>query len=198
MENWLRTFGHRVPPSESFPAGFGISSSQQSLVVSILSAGTFFGTSLVHLHMAGADPPYLGALFGAPVADIIGRKFGIVFSALVFSIGVAMQTASTALPLFVVGRVFAGLGVGLVSTLIPMYQSECSPKWIRGAVVSAYQWAITIGILLANVVNNATKDRQSHASYRIPIAIQLVWAAVLAVGMFFLPEVRHLHWLLVF
>lgn len=107
----------------------------------------------------------------------------------------------------VVGRIFAGLGVGLVSCLIPMYQSEwyapfsthhrimlmislhlSSPKWVRGAVVSLYQWAITIGLLLASVINNATKDREDHSSYRITIAIQFIWAAVLASGMTFLPE----------
>jgi SP family sugar:H+ symporter-like MFS transporter len=101
-----------------------------------------------------------------------------------------MQTAATKLPLFVVGRVWAGLGVGLVSTLVPMYQSECSPKSIRGAVVGLYQWGITIGILLANIFNNATKNRPNHSSYRIPVAIQFIWAAILAFGMFFLPEVR--------
>ena len=71
-----------------------------------------------------------------------------------------------------------------------MYQSECSPKWIRGAVVGCYQWAIAIGILLSNIFNNATKDRPNHSSYRIPVAIQFIWAAVLAGGMVFLPEVR--------
>jgi MFS transporter, SP family, sugar:H+ symporter len=44
MPNWLRTFGHPVPVSSTFPDGYGISSSQRSLIVSILSAGTFFGT----------------------------------------------------------------------------------------------------------------------------------------------------------
>ena len=43
MPNWLRTFGHPIPVSSSFPDGYGISSSQRSLVVSSLSAGTFFG-----------------------------------------------------------------------------------------------------------------------------------------------------------
>jgi SP family sugar:H+ symporter-like MFS transporter len=100
----------------------------------------------------------------------------------------ALQTAATDIPLFVVGRVFAGLGVGLVSCLVPMYQSECSPKWIRGAIVSCYQWAITIGLLLASIVNNATKDRPDHSAYRIPIAIQFVWAAILSGGLLFLPE----------
>jgi len=43
MPDWLRTFGHPVPVSSAFPDGYGISSSQRSLVVSILSVGTFFG-----------------------------------------------------------------------------------------------------------------------------------------------------------
>ncbi|KAH9978328.1 MFS monosaccharide transporter [Russula compacta] len=171
MPDWLRTFGHPVPVSSTFPDGYGISSSQRSLVVSILSAGTFFG-----------------ALLAAPFADILGRKLGIIVSCLVFSIGIAIQTAATGIAVFVVGRVFAGLGVGLVSTLVPMYQSECSPKWVRGAVVGLYQWAITIGLLFAAIFNNATKNRPNHSSYRIPIAIQFIWAAVLAGGMALLPE----------
>ncbi|KAF9269148.1 MFS monosaccharide transporter [Marasmius fiardii PR-910] len=168
MNNWKQTFGH---PTGDPNNPFDITTSQESLVVSILSAGTFFG-----------------ALFAAPMADYVGRKWGVVAACLVFSIGVAMQTAATEMPLFVVGRVFAGLGVGLVSCLVPMYQSECSPKWIRGAVVSLYQWAITIGLLLAAVINNASQDRQNHSSYRIPTSIQFVWAAILAAGMSYLPE----------
>jgi SP family sugar:H+ symporter-like MFS transporter len=171
MPNWLETFGHRVPVSQTFPGGYGITSSQRSLIVSILSAGTFFG-----------------ALLAAPFADHLGRKWGLIVACLVFSIGVALQTAATAIPLFVVGRVWAGLGVGLVSTLVPMYQSECSPKWIRGAVVGLYQWGVTIGLLLSSIFNNATKNRPNHSSYQIPVAIQFVWAAVLAFGMFLLPE----------
>jgi len=171
MPDWLETFGHPVPVSTTFPNGYGISSSQRSLVVSILSAGTFFG-----------------ALLAAPFGDFLGRKWGLVASCLVFCVGVAMQTAATKLPLFVVGRVWAGLGVGLVSTLVPMYQSECAPKWIRGAIVGLYQFAITIGLLLAAIFNNATKNRPNHSSYRIPVAIQFIWAAILAFGMILLPE----------
>ena len=57
-----------------------------------------------------------------------------------------------------------------------------------GAVVSGYQWAITIGLLLSAIVNNATKDRPTEASWRIPIAIQFAWGLILAVGMILLPE----------
>ncbi|KAF9778404.1 MFS monosaccharide transporter [Thelephora terrestris] len=167
MNDWLCTFGKYNSATNSC----SITSSQQSLVVSILSAGTFFG-----------------ALFAAPTADFLGRRYCVVLAVGIFAIGVAMQAAATAIPLFVVGRIFAGWGVGMVSMSIPMYQSECSPKWIRGAVVSGYQWAITIGLLVASVINNATKDKNSHASWRIPITIQFIWGLILAVGMILLPE----------
>ncbi|EPT04899.1 hypothetical protein FOMPIDRAFT_1021676 [Fomitopsis schrenkii] len=175
MPDWLKLFGEPCPSdiidTTTCTDGFYLVSSRQSLVVSILSAGTFFG-----------------ALLGAPAADILGRRRGIQLACLVFSLGVALQTGSHNIATFVVGRVFAGLGVGLVSTLVPMYQSECAPKWIRGAIVTGYQWAVTIGLLLASVINNATKDRDSHAAWRIPTSIQFIWAFIVFNGMWFLPE----------
>ncbi|KDQ19558.1 hypothetical protein BOTBODRAFT_28136 [Botryobasidium botryosum FD-172 SS1] len=167
MHNFLVTFGAK-PNAQG---NLALSTGTESLIVSILSAGTF-----------------VGALIAGPTADTLGRKLGIIVACLVFSVGVAMQTASTAVPLFVVGRVFAGLGVGMVSCLVPMYQSECAPKWIRGAVVSCYQFAITIGLLLASCVNKGTQNRNDHSSYQIPIALQFIWAAILAGGMACLPE----------
>ena len=148
-----------------------LESSDKGLIVSILSAGTFFG-----------------ALLGYPSSDFLGRRWGLILACSIFAIGVAFQTAATALPLFVVGRVVAGIGVGIISCIVPMYQSECAPKWIRGAIVSAYQWFITIGLLIAAIVNNGTKDINSYSCYRIPIGIQLIWGGILAIGMFILPE----------
>lgn len=57
-----------------------------------------------------------------------------------------------------------------------MYQSECAPKHIRGAIVAAYQWMITIGLLIAAVIVNGTKDIDGAACYRIPIGLQFIWA----------------------
>ncbi|OIW29201.1 glucose transporter-like protein [Coniochaeta ligniaria NRRL 30616] len=148
-----------------------ITPAQSSAVVSILSAGTFFG-----------------ALASPFIADRIGRRWSLIVSCWVFNLGVILQVASTGLDLFLAGRFFAGFGVGLVSALIPLYQSETAPKWIRGAIVGAYQFAITIGLLLAAIVDNGTHERQDTGSYRIPIAIQFAWALILIVGMFLLPE----------
>ncbi|KAJ5531662.1 hypothetical protein N7527_005055 [Penicillium freii] len=164
---------------EMFSTGFinekdhlpDVTSSESSMIVSLLSAGTFFG-----------------ALGAAPIADTVGRRWGMIIESFVFCFGVVLQTISTSIPLFVAGRFFAGLGVGLLSATIPLYQSETAPKWIRGTIVGAYQLAITIGLLLAAIVNNATKDRDDTGCYRIPIAVQFAWAIILVVGMLILPE----------
>lgn len=169
MEYWRKLFSTGyVNPKDHLP---DVSASQSSEIVSILSAGTFFG-----------------ALFSAPVADYLGRRMGMIFNCVVFTFGCVLQTAATAIPLFVAGRFFAGFGVGLLSATIPLYQSETAPKWIRGTVVGAYQWAITIGLLLAAIVLNATKHRNDTGSYRIPVAVQFAWAIILVIGMLFLPE----------
>ncbi|KAB5571846.1 major facilitator superfamily transporter monosaccharide [Coniochaeta sp. 2T2.1] len=168
MPYWMNLFSTGYVNSKGQP---DISPAQSSAVVSILSAGTFFGA--------------LGSPF---IADTIGRRWSLIASCWVFNLGVILQTASTSLDLFLAGRFFAGLGVGLVSALIPLYQSETAPKWIRGAIVGAYQLAITIGLLLAAVIDNATHLRQDTGCYRIPIAVQFAWSLVLIVGMLFLPE----------
>ncbi|PLW07350.1 hypothetical protein PCANC_06994 [Puccinia coronata f. sp. avenae] len=166
MPFWLRSAGKLGPNGK-----YSITTSQDSLVTSILSVGTF-----------------VGALLAYPIGDRFGRRIGIMIACAIFSVGVALQTASSTIPLFAVGRVFAGLGVGVASCLVPMYQSECAPKWIRGGVVACYQWAITIGLLVASVTVKATNDFDSANSYRIPIGIQFVWAAILCIGLTILPE----------
>lgn len=75
----MKTFG-----SETATGSYAITTTQESLVVSILSAGTFFG-----------------ALLAAPMGDFLGRKWGIVASSLVFCVGVALQVGTLNMPVFV-------------------------------------------------------------------------------------------------
>lgn len=168
MPYWQRLFSTGYVDPDGNP---NISTSQESSIVSILSAGTFFG-----------------ALFSPFLTDYLGRRPGLLISTWVFNLGVVLQTIAKAIPIFLAGRFFAGFGVGLISAMIPLYQSETAPKWIRGAIVGAYQWAITIGLLLAAVVNNATSNRNDTGCYRIPIAVQFAWSLILFFGMLLLPE----------
>ncbi|RYP50751.1 hypothetical protein DL768_003811 [Monosporascus sp. mg162] len=154
------------------PDATALESSKKSLITSILSCGTFFG-----------------ALMAGDIADQIGRRTTIILGCLVFMVGVALQTAhSSGLGLIVSGRLVAGFGVGFVSAILILYMSEIAPKKVRGAIVSGYQFCVTVGLLLASAVNYGTQHRPDTSSYRIPIALQILWALILAVGLFILPE----------
>lgn len=151
---------------------FTLPSATQSLFTSILSCGTFFG-----------------ALVGGDIADFVGRRPTIIAGCFIFMLGCILQIVSTNQEvLFVFGRLIAGGGVGFISAVVILYMSEIAPKKVRGAMVSGYQFCITIGILLANCVVYATQSRPDSGSYRIPIGIQFLWAIVLGVGLFILPE----------
>lgn len=87
------------------------------------------------------------------------------------------------------GRFVAGLGVGNLSVGVPMYQSECSPREIRGAVVASYQLMITIGILISNIVNYGVRNIEgSSASWRIVIGLGIGFSLPLGLGILLVPE----------
>ncbi|PQE22418.1 monosaccharide transporter protein [Rutstroemia sp. NJR-2017a BVV2] len=166
--------GLEIPGADASQAqkdAFALPAHDKSLITSILSAGTFFG-----------------ALIAGDLADWFGRRTTIILGCAIFIIGVILQTASTGLGLLVAGRLVAGFGVGFVSATIILYMSEICPKKVRGALVSGYQFCITIGLLLASCVDYGTQNRLDTGSYRIPIGIQIAWALILAAGLFLLPE----------
>ncbi|PQE21772.1 glucose transporter rco-3 protein [Rutstroemia sp. NJR-2017a WRK4] len=157
-----------IDPTDHEPS---VSPGQSSQIVAMLSAGTFFG-----------------ALFAAPLGDNLGRRISLIVAVAIFCFGAALQTAAMHIPMLIAGRFFAGLGVGIISVLVPLYQSEMAPKWIRGTLVCAYQLAITCGILVAGVVNIFTQSIEGSNAFRIPLSIQFVWAGVLFLGLALLPE----------
>lgn len=170
MTEFLKVYGSRGP-EPSADSAYSISASQHSLIVSILSAGTFFG-----------------ALISGSLADWMGRKTTIIAGCAVFIAGVVIQVASLSIAALSVGRLIAGFGVGFVSAVNIMYMSEVAPRHVRGAIVSCYQFAITIGILLASIVTYETSGLTNTGAFRIPIAIQFLWAIILSTGLLFLPE----------
>ena len=114
---------------------------------------------------------------------------------------ISIQCASVDIGMLVVGRVVAGLCVGIASSICPVYQAEIAPKEIRGRVVSLQQWAITWGILIqyfiqygSSWVGGGPNDpNQPTSAFRIPWGVQIVPAVLLFFGMFFLP--RSPRWL---
>lgn len=98
--------------------------------------------------------------------------------------------------MLIVGRVIAGICVGITSSLVPVYQSEIAPKEIRGRIVSLQQWAIAWGILIqyfiqygSSFVGGGPKaEHQSPTAFRIPWAIQALPALALVIGLVWFPK----------
>jgi SP family sugar:H+ symporter-like MFS transporter len=129
-------------------------------------------------------------LGSAPLADTFGRRLTISMAAFFYIIGVIIEiTSSTVWVQFAMGRFTAGLGIGALSTVVPMYQSEAIPKRIRGATVASYQLMITLGIWTAYMVNFGTSDQYSNsAQWRIPNGLSALWAILLGTTVLLLPE----------
>jgi MFS transporter, SP family, galactose:H+ symporter len=126
-----------------------------------------------------------GALLGGRLADIFGRRTLLIITALIFAAGAVLCAAAPSAAILIVGRIIVGFGIGLSSSTVPVYISEVSPADARGWTVSLFQLAITIGILLAYVVDYAFATIQG---WRWMFGIAVVPAAIFAFGMFFLPE----------
>ena len=89
----------------------------------------------------------VGALLSAPVADLLGRKLSMTVWSLVFCVGVIIQISSEYVwQQVAVGRLVAGFGVGALSVLVPMYQSESGPVHIRGALV---RWVLCFYLFIS-------------------------------------------------
>ncbi|KAH7001231.1 general substrate transporter [Ilyonectria destructans] len=148
-----------------------ICTQDSSIIVAILSAGTT-----------------LGALLAAPAGDSLGRRKTLLLAVGIFCIGSIFQVCAQAIDMLLAGRFLAGVGVGGVSVLVPLYQSEMAPKWVRGTLVCAYQLSITFGLLAASIINIITSRLNNSSAYRIPLALQLVPALILTAGLLLLPE----------
>lgn len=95
----------------------------------------------------------IGVLVAGMLSDFLGRKKTLIISALLFSISAIGCALCADFSQLVIFRIIGGLGIGIVSIVSPIYISEVSPAEVRGTMVSLYQLFITIGFLLAYLMN---------------------------------------------
>lgn len=135
---------------------------------------------------------FLASVFISPVANRYGRRIPLFIACVVFCIGVILETVpSGQLPLFYVGRIIAGFGIGSATTLVPVYIAEISPIHLRGSLGSSIQWMFTWGVFTSYWVDYAVKQRVPDSlarQWQVPIALQMVPASILAISLLFLPE----------
>ncbi|KAJ5220065.1 hypothetical protein N7468_009269 [Penicillium chermesinum] len=150
---------------------------------------------------------WLGSLLNGPVADRVGRKVSIDLAVIIFVIGSAIQCGAVDIPmLFVEGRAIAGLAVGQLTMVVPLYISEVSIPEIRGGLVVLQQLSVTIGILVSYWIDygtnyiggtrcapgipytGGTPASPSFNPYTdVPIG-DIAPAIILGIGMLFFPD----------
>lgn len=139
----------------------------------------------------------LGAMFGAlingPLADRLSRRWDLLLANIIFLIGSIIQCSAVNVAMIFIGRFIAGLAIGQLSMVVPLYLSELAPPNIRGSLVALQQLGITVGIMIAFWLDYGTQhiggtgDSQSPIAWRLPLALQCLPSLILACGTFFLP-----------
>jgi len=160
----------------------GVISGAELFLKNDFTLSTFALEVIVSGVLAGAA---VGALLGGRLADLFGRRKLLIVTAIIFGAGGIVCAAATSPAILVLGRIIVGLGIGLASGTVPVYISEVSPADARGWQVSLFQLAITVGILLAYIVDYAFASIQG---WRWMFGLAVVPAAIFGMGMLFLPE----------
>ncbi|KAH8647800.1 general substrate transporter [Xylariales sp. PMI_506] len=139
---------------------------------------------------------WIGTLLSGFLAEAISRKYGILVAVTVFMLGVVVQATAQSGGYSVIlgGRFITGMGVGSLAMIVPIYNSEVAPPEVRGALVALQQLAITFGIMISfwidygtNYIGGTDLATQSNAAWLVPICLQLGPAAILFLGMLFMP-----------
>ena len=127
----------------------------------------------------------IGVSFSGKLSDKYGRKLVLILSAVLFlasALGCMLAASFTSLVIF---RLIGGLGIGVASMVSPLYISEFAPSRLRGRLVSLYQLALTIGIVVAYFSNayladHALSNHDKGTMHQIFSAE--VWRAMLGLG----------------
>jgi sugar porter (SP) family MFS transporter len=127
----------------------------------------------------------VGAAIAGPAADTYGRRLMILIAAGVFIVGALASAAAPGVEVLVLARIVIGVAIGLASAAAPVYISEVAPPESRGRLVSFFQLAVTIGILVAYLVGLAFDHVEG---WRWMLGLGCVPALALAFGMVRMPQ----------
>ena len=127
-----------------------------------------------------------GSLLSGQISDVLGRKRINIVASGIFVGGSIVTAVAQGPEVLIAGRLLLGLAIGIVSFSVPLYISEISPSDIRGRLVTFFQLAITIGILVSYFCGYYFAE--SVEGWRSMFWAGFVPAIILFVGMLFVPE----------
>jgi sugar porter (SP) family MFS transporter len=126
-----------------------------------------------------------GALAGGSITDRIGRRATLLWGGAIFLAGSLLALASPNVATLIVARLSLGVAIGFTSVTAPVYVSELAPPRSRGMLIGLYQFALTLGIALADLVGYWLASQ--HA-WKLMFGIGAVPAALFVLLLLTLPE----------
>ncbi|AHF75773.1 Sugar transporter [Sodalis praecaptivus] len=135
----------------------------------------------------------LGVAIAGPLSDAIGRKKVLLLTALIFIFGVLGEALATSADMLVWFRIAVGIGIGVETTIAPLYIAEVSPAHIRGRLVSFNQLFNCIGNLAvfsvaAVIANRASEAWNIEHGWRVIFATGIIPAVVFLLLLLWIPE----------
>ncbi|KAL2703072.1 hypothetical protein AAEP93_007370 [Penicillium crustosum] len=161
-----------VVSSGSFLNYFSPTTTEIGLVASLLTAGAVIGAGLAY-----------------PCSDYFGRRATILAGGVIFCLGGSLQTGARNYGYILGGRFIAGVSVGVLTMIVPIYQAELVHPNIRGLVTGLQQFMLGIGGVCGSWISYGTYvSFADNRQWRIPLGIQIVPAALLSSLIFLFPE----------
>lgn len=127
-----------------------------------------------------------GALLLGTINESFGRRWAIIISCVLYTIGAALEAGSINYAMIVASRVILGLGVGIEGGTVPVYVAETVERKYRGNLVSLYQFNIALGEVLGYAV--AAMFLRVPGNWRYILGSSLIFSTIMFIGMLFLPE----------
>ncbi|KAL2484023.1 Sugar transport protein 1 [Forsythia ovata] len=135
---------------------------------------------------------YLAALLSSLVASTVtrklGRKLSMLFGGVLFCAGALINGFAQHVWMLIVGRILLGFGIGFANQSVPLYLSEMAPYKYRGSLNIGFQLSITVGILVAQVLNYFFAKIKGGWGWRLSLGGAMVPALIITVGSLVLPE----------
>lgn len=130
-----------------------------------------------------------GCIFNMWSCEALGRKKSIQLGCLISIVGASLMTGTVDIPMFIASRFIMGFGIGILVTLVPLYQSEVSPAESRGLMVGLHGVLIGFSYSLTGFVTYGCYFAPyGQFQWRFPLSVQLIPCIILFAGSFLLPE----------
>jgi len=130
----------------------------------------------------------VAASVAGPITDRFGRRSVLMAAAFLFAVGALMAAIINTVMLLIVARFLLGIAIGMAAVAAPLYIAECAPLKSRGAMVSTYQLAITVGILVSYLTGVVIDDEAAKGMWRIMFGLGIVPGVLFLAGLALLPE----------